>query len=61
VPQPFGDRFSLDLDDQQIRAITAERVKSIAGSMPQSNGRTGPACGSTNSEAASTMPSKRNG
>jgi catechol 2,3-dioxygenase len=36
VPQPFGDRFSLELDDQQMRAITAERVKSIAGSMPQS-------------------------
>jgi catechol 2,3-dioxygenase len=36
VPQPFGDRFSLELDEQQMRAITAERVKSIAGSMPQS-------------------------
>jgi len=36
VPQPFGDSFSLELDDQQMRAITAERVKSIAGSMPQS-------------------------
>jgi catechol 2,3-dioxygenase len=35
VPQPFGDRFSLELDEQQMRAITAERVKSIAGSMPQ--------------------------
>jgi catechol 2,3-dioxygenase len=36
VPQPFGDRFSLELDEQQMRAVTAERVKSIAGSMPQS-------------------------
>jgi catechol 2,3-dioxygenase len=36
VPQPFGDRFSLDLTDQQMRAITAERIKSVAGSMPQS-------------------------
>ena len=35
VPQPFGDRFSLDLDDRQMRAITAERVKSIPGSMSQ--------------------------
>jgi catechol 2,3-dioxygenase len=36
VPQPFGDRLSLELDDQQIQAITAERVKSAAGSMAQS-------------------------
>jgi catechol 2,3-dioxygenase len=36
VPQPFGDRFALELDEQQMRAVTAERVKSIAGSMPQS-------------------------
>jgi catechol 2,3-dioxygenase len=36
VPQPFGDRFSLELDDQQLRTLTAERVKTIAGSMTQS-------------------------
>jgi hypothetical protein len=36
VPQPFGDRFSLDLDEQQMRALTEERVKTIAGSMLQS-------------------------
>jgi catechol 2,3-dioxygenase len=36
VPQPFGDRLALELDDQQIQAITAERVKSVAGSMAQS-------------------------
>jgi catechol 2,3-dioxygenase len=36
VPQPFGDRLSLELDDQQIQAMTAERVKSVAGSMSQS-------------------------
>jgi catechol 2,3-dioxygenase len=36
VPQPFGDRFSLDLAEQDMRAITAERVKSVVGSMPQS-------------------------
>jgi len=35
VPQPFGDRFSLDLDEQQMRALTEERIKTIAGSMPQ--------------------------
>jgi catechol 2,3-dioxygenase len=35
VPQPFGDRLSLELDDQQIQAITAERIKSVVGSMPQ--------------------------
>ena len=36
VPQPFGDRLPLELDDRQIETMTAERVKSIAGSMPQS-------------------------
>ena len=36
VPQPFGDRFSLDLSEQQMRDLTEERVKTIAGSMPQS-------------------------
>jgi hypothetical protein len=36
VPQPFGDRFSLELDDQPMPAITAERVMPIAGPMPQS-------------------------
>jgi len=42
VPQPFGDGLSLELNDQQIRAITAERVKSVAGSMSQAewSGRT---------------------
>src|SRR5271163_3732537 len=36
VPQPFGDRLPLELDDQRIQALTVERVKSIAGSMTQS-------------------------
>jgi catechol 2,3-dioxygenase len=36
VPQPFGDRFSLEMSDQQMRDMTAERVKSVVGSMPQS-------------------------
>jgi catechol 2,3-dioxygenase len=36
VPQPFGDRLALELSDQHIRAVTAERVRSTAGSMPQS-------------------------
>jgi catechol 2,3-dioxygenase len=35
VPQPFGERLPLELDNQQIQAITAERIKSIPGSMPQ--------------------------
>ena len=35
VPQPFGDRLPLELNDQQIEAATAERVRSIAGSMTQ--------------------------
>jgi catechol 2,3-dioxygenase len=35
VPQPFGDRFSLELDEKQMRAITAERIQSVAGSMSQ--------------------------
>jgi catechol 2,3-dioxygenase len=36
VPQPFGDPLPLELDDEQIRANTTERVKSVSGSMPQS-------------------------
>jgi catechol 2,3-dioxygenase len=36
VPQPFGDRLPLELDDQQIRTVTAQRVTSIAGSMTHS-------------------------
>jgi catechol 2,3-dioxygenase len=35
VPQPFGDRFSLDLNLEQMQAITAERIQSVVGSMPQ--------------------------
>ena len=36
VPQPFGDRLPLEVDDGQIQTLTAERVKSTAGSMTQS-------------------------
>jgi len=36
VPQPFGDRFSLDLAEQEMQVITAERIKSVVGSMRQS-------------------------
>ena len=36
VPQPYADRLPLELDDEQIRATTAERVATIPGSMPQS-------------------------
>jgi catechol 2,3-dioxygenase len=32
VPQPFADDLPLELGDEQIRSITAERVKSVAGS-----------------------------
>jgi catechol 2,3-dioxygenase len=35
VPQPFADELPLELDDAQIRTITAARVRSVAGSMPQ--------------------------
>lgn len=35
VPQPFAVHLPLELSDEQIRAITAERVKEVAGSMPQ--------------------------
>lgn len=35
VPQPFADRLPLELADEQIRAITDERVHSMPGSLPQ--------------------------
>jgi catechol 2,3-dioxygenase len=36
VPQPFGDKFSLDVSDEELQAITSQKVQAAGGSMPQS-------------------------
>lgn len=36
LPQPFGERFSVDSSEEEMRAITAERVRAIAGAKPRS-------------------------
>lgn len=35
VPQPFADPLLLEQSDEQIRAFTAERVRGLAGALPQ--------------------------
>jgi catechol 2,3-dioxygenase len=33
VPQPFGDKFSLDVGDDELTTITAQKVQAAGGSM----------------------------
>jgi len=35
VPQPFADPLPLELSDAEIRTLTDERVRAVAGTLPQ--------------------------